>query len=116
MHKKILIIDDDKAIRSLLATLLAMEGFEIIKDFDLSQEGILKTIQSERPDVVLMDVYIKELNGIDILNFIRSNPDFSKIRIIMSSGQDLRRRCKDAGADGFLMKPYMPSELLDIIE
>ncbi len=116
MNRKILIVDDDSAIRSLLATLLVMEGFEIIKDYPLSQEGILKTIGSEKPDVILMDVHIKDLNGIDILKMIRSKPDYQNTHIIMSSGQDLREKCLNAGSNAFLMKPYMPSELLDMIK
>lgn len=116
MNRKIFIVDDDNAIRSLLSTLLGMEGFEIIKDYPLSQEGILETIRAERPDVVLMDVHIKDLNGIEILKLLRSEPDLQKTRVILSSGQDLRKKCLDAGANEFLMKPYMPAELLDIIK
>ncbi|MHC1784808.1 MAG: response regulator [Anaerolineaceae bacterium] len=116
MIKKILLIDDDKSIRSLLSTLLELEGFEVIKDIELSIDGVLKKIKLENPDVILMDVHIQEIDGIEILKLVRIDPELAKSRIIMSSGLDLRDKCIAAGANGFLMKPYMPAELLEIIK
>jgi CheY-like chemotaxis protein len=116
VNKKILLVDDDKSIRSLLTTLLELEGFQVIKDFDLSVEGILKKIRIENPDVILMDIHIKEIDGIEVLKMVRLDPALAEIQIIMSSGLDLRDKCIAAGANNFLMKPYMPVELLDIIK
>jgi DNA-binding response OmpR family regulator len=116
VNKKIFLVDDDKNIRSLLTTLLEIEGFEVIKNLELSVDGVLQTVKSEGPDLVLLDVHLKGVDGIEILNAIRSDPSLDQIQVIMSSGMDLRRTCMDAGANGFLMKPYMPAELLEIIK
>jgi CheY-like chemotaxis protein len=116
LNKKILLVDDDKSIRSLLTTLLELEGYEVIKDFEMSVEGVLEKIRIENPDIILMDIHIKDVDGIEILKLVRLDPALSKIKIIMSSGLDLREKCIAEGANYFLMKPYMPVELLDIIK
>ncbi len=116
MNNKILLVDDDKSIRTLLTTLLELEGYQVIKNVELSIEAILALIRSEQPGLVILDVHIKDIDGIEVLKAIRSDPTLEKVRTIMSSGLDVRKTCMDAGANGFLMKPYMPAELLEIIK
>lgn len=116
MKNKILLVDDDLSIRSLLTILLEIEGFDVIKFHELSIESIISTIKQEKPDVVLLDVHLEGINGIDILKTIRSDLSLSSIRIIMSSGNDLKEICINAGANEFLMKPYMPADLLEFIK
>lgn len=116
MKNKILLVDDDLSIRSLLTTLLEIEGFDVIKFHELSTESIVSTVKLEKPDVVLLDVHLKGIDGIDILKKLRSDPSLDSTRIIMSSGNELKEICLNAGANEFLMKPYMPAELLKIIK
>ena len=107
---KILLVEDDATMRALLKTLLEMDKHQVILITDLKQD-IPHSVLEHRPDMVIMDVNLRSSNGIDILKQIRKlNLDW-KLHILMTSGMDLRDECARAGADGFLLKPYLPDEL-----
>jgi DNA-binding response OmpR family regulator len=111
---KVLLIEDDPTMLSLLGTLLDMEGFQVVK---LEQfNAVILAIRNENPDVVLMDVNLQEVNGIEILAEIRQDVKLNGVRVIMSSGMDFRRESMDNGADDFIQKPYMPDELIDKVK
>jgi DNA-binding response OmpR family regulator len=108
---KIVLVDDDGTMRILLKTLIEMEGHQVQPVTDFSAD-IAAFVAQKMPDLVIMDVRLGKQNGLAILKAIRGNPDLSKIKILMTSGIDVRDQCQDAGADGFILKPYMPDELL----
>lgn len=115
---KVVLIDDDRNMLTLLDTFLELEGFEVVRlgdAVDLNGTEVYSVIQQERPDLVLMDVYLNQVDGMDgfdLLRRLRRDPKTSGMRILMSSGMDVKDKCKQEGADGFIMKPYMPEELL----
>ena len=113
---KIMLIEDDRTMLSLLTILLQMENFDVCSPSDDRPEDILAAIRQEKPDVVLLDVNLRLGNGIDLLGKMRSEEELKYTRVIMSSGMDLNQECLQAGADGFLMKPYMPDELIRLIK
>jgi CheY-like chemotaxis protein len=107
---KILLVEDDSTMRVLLKTLLELDGHKVSLIVDPKQD-ILQSILDQRPDMLIMDVHLRYANGIEVLKTIRQNPLDWKLHILMTSGMDLRDECSQAGADGFLLKPYMPDEL-----
>ena len=109
---KVLLADDDSTMVSLLKTLLGMEGYQVATLLDKSGE-VLDNIRSAKPDILLIDIFLGDQNGLDIVRQIRQMPDLNGIRIIMASGIDKTEECLAAGADGFLLKPYMPNELFE---
>jgi len=109
---KVLLIEDDKTMQSLIKTLLEMEGFSISLPSVMQLDGILKEIKISPPDAIIMDVNLRQLSGLDILREIRNCPEINHMKIIMSSGLDLKTDCLKAGADSFLQKPYMPDDLI----
>jgi CheY-like chemotaxis protein len=111
---KVLIIDDDRTMVYLLRTLLEMDGFEVAEVRDWS--AILETVQVENPDLVLMDYFLPDLDGLELLTQLRSDPDIEQVRIVMSSGMDVSDQCIAAGADAFLLKPYTPEQLVEVIK
>ena len=111
---KILLADDDYTMVALLKTLLAMEGYQVVTLLDKTGD-IMDNIRAAKPDVLLIDIYIGEHNGLDVVREIRKMQDMNKMRIIMASGIDKTEECMAAGADAFLLKPYMPNELFDIL-
>lgn len=113
---KIMLIEDDRTMLSLLTILLQMENFDVCSPSDDRPEDILAAIRQEKPDVVLLDVNLRLGNGIDLLGKMRSEEELKYTRVIMSSGMDLSHECLQAGADGFLLKPYMPDELIKLIK
>ncbi len=110
---KILLIEDDRTMLTLLRTLLRFEGFEVIVlERDDNIEVIVDQMHREKPALILLDVHLRQMNGFDLLHVIRQDPEFSSMRVLMSSGIDFSARCLDEGADGFILKPYMPDELV----
>jgi CheY-like chemotaxis protein len=110
---KILIVDDDETMVSLLRTLLELDGYEVIDSHDW--DAILDVIKQEEPELVLMDCILPRSSGIDILGKIRSQPDLDQTAVIMTSGLDMEHRCQALGANGFLLKPYPPEKLMNLI-
>jgi len=109
---KVLLVEDDKTMLSLLTTLLGIEGYEVLPLDDDSEAGIVHSICTQLPDLVMMDVNLAQANGLDVLRQVRQQSGCQGVRILMSSGMDLRLESRDAGADGFIQKPYMPDDLI----
>jgi DNA-binding response OmpR family regulator len=117
--KKILLVEDDPTMLELLSTLFMLEGFEVATM--LGEEAILESVVRNSPDVILMDVHLrlgggKEVSGFDLLKLIRSEETTRDKKIIMYSGMDFRIKSREEGADGFILKPFMPDELMKIIK
>jgi CheY-like chemotaxis protein len=111
---KIMLAEDDHTMVTLLTTLLGMEGYQVVA---LSvNEDIFEAVREDCPDVLLMDVHLPHTNGLDVLDQLRGNDETEDLKVVMSSGLDLGLECKNRGADDFLLKPYMPDDLLNILK
>lgn len=107
---KVLLADDDFTMVALLKTLLGMEGYQVETLLDKNGD-LLEIIRNAAPDVFLVDVYLGNRNGLDLVRQVRAAPDLQGLRIVMASGIDKTEACLEAGADAFLLKPYMPEDL-----
>lgn len=115
-RRKILIVDDLPRNRAVLAEMLSSIGFEILHA-DNGQEG-LETIEAERPDLVLMDVRMPVMDGLEATHRIRASQRFGSTPVIMLSAgvtPDERARSVAAGASAFLAKPIAEDTLLSAI-
>jgi CheY-like chemotaxis protein len=111
---KIMVADDDITMVSLLKTLLSMEGYQVIAA-DIN-ENIPAAVQRDMPDVLLLDVYLPSANGLDVLDQLRRIAETKNLPVVMASGLNLREECLAHGANEFLLKPYMPDDLLRILK
>jgi DNA-binding response OmpR family regulator len=111
----VMLVEDDRTMRSLLKTLLEIEGFDVIDPNIESEESVFAAILQNNPDIIILDVHLRRGNGLDIVKKLRSDGRTRKINVLMSSGMDLREKCLEAGADNFILKPYMPDDLLTIL-
>ena len=111
---KILIAEDDQTMVSLLTTLLKMEGFEVVSLE--SHDDVPSVVAHEKPDVFLTDVHLGEQNGMEIVSSIRQNAELPQMKIVMTSGMDMKNECLERGADHFLLKPFMPDDLLEVLK
>ncbi len=111
-----MLVEDDKTMRSLLNTYLEIEGFEVVQVRDgeegYSLENIMRILRRENPDLVLVDVNLKGVDGFDLLRCMRDDLNLIGIRVLMSSGMNFTYRCEQEGADGFILKPFVPNELI----
>jgi DNA-binding response OmpR family regulator len=109
----VLLVEDDTQTSNLLKILFDIEGISCFIPQDFLYESVKHMIIQYQPDIILMDVNLKQNNGLTILKNLQSdNLVHNGLKIIMTSGSDLRTECLSAGADDFLLKPYMPDELL----
>lgn len=111
--KKILVIDDLPENVFLLQDRLEHEGFEIITAYD-GKSGINKAI-SELPDLILLDVMMPEMNGIEVCLTLVNNPSTANIPIILvtaKAGADDTKEGLEAGAFDYIKKPFNKVELL----
>ncbi|MBF0200151.1 MAG: response regulator [Desulfamplus sp.] len=117
MTKKLLIVDDEVHIRSLLEQTLE----ELEDDFDVEimlaangEEG-LALILSERPGVVFLDIMMPRMNGYEVCRKVMADPAFAETKIILltAKGQEVdRKQGMDAGAFQYMTKPFDPDEVL----
>ena len=108
--QKVMLAEDDATMLHLLKTLLKMEGFQPIPlDTDAD---IVSEVLSQQPDALLMDVHLANKNGIDELKRLRGMEGGGQVRVVMASGLDVGETCLSQGADAFLLKPFMPDDLI----
>lgn len=107
--QRILLLDDDVTMKSLLKTLLELENFQVVFPAELTETAIYEAIASAKPALLLVDVLMPSLNGLDL---VAGLPTERPYRILMTSGMDVEIECNEAGADGFLLKPYNPEDLI----
>jgi CheY-like chemotaxis protein len=111
---KVMLAEDDPTMVSLLKTLLKMEGFDVVA---LSSDAnVPASVVSEKPDVLFMDVHIGQQNGMEIIETLRKNPETSNLRVVMTSGSNVKEECLQRGANHFLMKPFMPDDLISVLK
>jgi DNA-binding response OmpR family regulator len=116
MMARVLLVEDDYTMLSLLTTLLKIEGYRIIPLEDDSENGIVQAICIHLPDIVLMDVNLRRASGLEVIRRVRQNEACQGVHILMSSGMDYSFECLEAGADQFILKPFMPDELIRLIQ
>ncbi len=109
----ILLVEDDVAIRVGLTRALSADG-AAVTCVGTAVEAI-KSLAESRPDVVLLDLGLPDLDGADVLNLIRSNPASAALPVIVVTARDEDRevvRLLDAGADDYLVKPFSAAQVM----
>ena len=117
--KKILIVDDHEKIRELVgATLDGIADYQIFEAYNGKQA--VELARKEQPDLILMDVAMPgEYDGLEATRILKGEPSTRGIHIIMltAKGQTVdKEEGKQAGADGYFVKPFSPIELIRRIE
>lgn len=111
---KIMLAEDDVTMLSLLQSLLKMEGYNVIAlEPDVE---IVQAVLAHHPDILLMDVHLLHVNGLDVLTKLRATPGGETVRVVMASGLDFKDQCMARGANAFIQKPFMPDDLLDALK
>ena len=113
MAQKILVVDDSVTVRQQVGSALSQAGFEIIEAAD-GQEGLNKITANPDLLMVITDVNMPHMNGLEMLEKLKANPKHSKLIVFMltTEGQpELIERAKKAGAKGWIVKPFK-AELL----
>lgn len=117
MPKKILVVDDERQIVKLVEVNLRKAGYDVVCAYDGVEA--LEKVQTERPDMIVLDVMMPRMNGFDVLKKLQSNPETEQIPVIM-----LTAKAQDAdifagwqsGVSSYLTKPFNPRELLTFVQ
>ncbi|MEJ2700863.1 MAG: response regulator [Sedimentisphaerales bacterium] len=115
--RKVLIVDDDTEIVELIAEVLSRDGRFEIETASSGYEAGMAT-ERFRPELILLDYMLPDVNGNVVCQTIRKNPEFENIKIIIVSGvvkQDEIAQLLKSGAQGFIRKPFDVTELTDKI-
>ena len=113
MSKRILVIEDHEDNRQIMNVTLSAAGFEVIEAVT-GDEGVVMA-ESERPDLILMDIQLPGLDGYEATRLIKAKPALRHIPIIAVTSFALsgdEAKAKEAGCSAYLAKPFRPRELL----
>ena len=116
MAKRILIVDDDEMVRMALNELLKPEGYEI--DSAANGKEALEMIKENSYDLLMFDIIMPEMDGIELCKKVRGNDEWREIPILFltaKSREDDRNKGLEVGANLFLSKPISPEKLLQVV-
>jgi CheY-like chemotaxis protein len=109
-------VDDDHVIRGLLEVNLEMEGHEVITAVDGADA--LDKVRTEQPDLILLDVMMPNVNGWQVAETLKADPDTSNIPIVFLSARAMEadvRKGTDLGVQAYVTKPFDPIDLMELV-
>lgn len=113
---RVLVVDDSRVIRELIAVNLELEGFEVTTAAD--GEAAVRLASEVRPDVITLDVMMPRLNGFEAVQRLRQDPTTAGIPVVMVTGRaqtaDLDRG-REVGVEAYLTKPFEPTDLVEVV-
>ena len=118
MSGTILVVDDSATTRSLVASYLTdWEGVEVVEA--ASGFEALRVLPARRVDMIVTDINMPDINGLELISFVRANPNYRRIPVIIitteNSAED-RKRGLDLGATDYLVKPFKAADLRRAVE
>lgn len=116
MGKKIITVEDSTSLREMIAFVLSEAGYEVIEAKD-GQDALAK-LNGSQVDMVITDLNMPVMNGIELTKTLRSTPSYRFIPILFlttESQVQKREAAKEAGATGWIVKPFKPEQLLKVV-
>lgn len=117
MSKTILAVDDSASIRQMVAFTLKGAGYDVVEALD-GEDGLSKA-KSKTFNLVLTDQNMPKMDGITLIKTLRGLPQYKAIPILMlttEAGEAIKTQGKAAGATGWLVKPFDPQKLMDVVK
>jgi CheY-like chemotaxis protein len=116
-QKTVMIIEDEADAAELFGEMMRLNGFRVIKMY--SSAPAIPMIAQERPDVVILDIMMPDISGLEVLRYMRREPDLSHIPVIVVSAKSMPGDIKtglEAGASLYLTKPVGFLDLKQAVE
>lgn len=117
IQKTVMIIEDETDAAEMFAEMMRVNGFRVIKMF--SSAPAISLIAQEKPDLIILDVMMPDISGIEVLRYMRRDPSLEKIPVIIVSAKSMPNDIKiglEAGASMYLTKPVGFLELKQAVE
>jgi two-component system, chemotaxis family, chemotaxis protein CheY len=119
MSFNVLIVDDSNAMRAVIGKIISMSGFKMDQCLQAGNgKDALDILVHEWVDVIISDINMPEMNGLELLSRLKRDELYKEIPVIMISTEGSDERVKEAfsrGAQGFIKKPFLPEELRGIL-
>jgi CheY-like chemotaxis protein len=114
--KKVLIIDDEPDILAVMEAIVRLRG-HVVFTADNAASG-LAICRSEKPDIVLLDLHMPGMDGLEACRVMRQDKEISTIPVVFvtASTSSPEKKVSEAGADGYLIKPFQTEDLIAIVE
>jgi len=113
---KIMVVEDSPSMRAYVTT--AVEDFPDVADIEIVEASsgfeALKMLPHHQLDAILTDINMPDINGLELVSFIKNHPTYKTIPILVistESSEEDRKRAEALGAEGYLVKPFAPDEL-----
>ena len=116
MSQKILVVEDNNRNRRLLKILLESRGYEVIEA--VTGEEAMRYLSDSKPDLILMDIQLPNVDGLELTRDIKSNPQTADIPIVAVTAYAMkgdRERILEAGCDGYISKPIDTRKLILLV-
>ena len=117
MAKTILAVDDSSSLRQMVAFSLKAAGYNVVEAVD-GQDGLDKAKQ-QSVDLVLTDQNMPRMDGLALIKSLRTLPAYQKVPILMlttESSDEMKSKGRAAGANGWLVKPFGPQRLIEVVK
>ena len=114
--KTILYVEDNEMNRKIVRDLLKRTTYQVIEAFD-GEAGVAMALE-KRPDLILMDIQLPKISGMEAMRRLRADPSMANTPIVAITSFALsgdEQKARDAGATAYLAKPYSPFDLLNLI-
>ena len=116
-NSTIMVVDDDPDLVTLLRLMLEQKGFNVVCAYDGLQ--VFAGLEKQKPNLILLDIMIPEMDGLEVLRRLKAAPETSSIPIILLSAldedEDMLTGCK-MGADHYITKPFKSAHLMKLID
>jgi two-component system chemotaxis response regulator CheY len=117
MAKTILAVDDSSSLRQMVAFSLKAAGYQVLEAVD-GQDGLEKA-KTTTVDLVLTDQNMPRMDGLQLIKHLRELPTYQKVPILMlttESSDEMKAKGRAAGANGWLVKPFDPQRLIEVVK
>lgn len=119
MTFNILIVDDSYSMRAVIRKIISLSGFNVDQLYE-AQNGLeaLEVLSKHWVDIILSDINMPEMNGIELLKRLKADNLFKEIPVVFVTTEGSKERfqeAQEAGANGFLKKPFLPEELRKLL-
>ena len=116
MTKTVLTVDDSRTMRDMLMLALKDAGYRVVQ----AEDGVygLEVLQAESPDIVITDINMPRMDGFGFIEGMRADPNHKATPVLVlttESDAAKKQRARDAGATGWIVKPFDPAKLVDAV-
>lgn len=117
MTANVLIVDDSRTVRMMVRSALEHAGHKVTEAFDGA--NAIAVLHDFRPDLIITDVNMPEMDGITLVREVRSRPELPRVPILILTtvtDQAMKERGRQAGATGWMCKPFQPEQLCAVVQ